>query len=77
MTGFDIEKEISTLSPELQQKARSCRTAHDLMEFIAENDLELSDEALEMVAGGFAGLCDSEPSAEKVEEDMNTANLNI
>ena len=47
-----FEKYIKELPEELQEKARQCRTMEELNEFIAENDVELSDEALEMVSGG-------------------------
>ena len=48
----NIEKYIEGLSPELQEKARACKTKEELNAFIAENDLELPEEALEMVSGG-------------------------
>ena len=47
-----LEKSISGLSPELQEKARACQSMNELLELIAENDVELSDDALEAVAGG-------------------------
>ena len=47
-----FEKYIKDLSPELQEKARQCKTKEDLDAFIAENELELPEEALELVAGG-------------------------
>ncbi|MBQ6676247.1 MAG: hypothetical protein IJM75_08955 [Ruminococcus sp.] len=47
-----FEKYIEGLSPELQEKARECKTKEELNAFIAENDLELPEEALEAVAGG-------------------------
>ena len=49
----NFEKYIEGLSPELQEKARACKTKEELNAFIAENDLELPEEALEMVAGGI------------------------
>ena len=48
----EFEKYIEGLSPELQEKARACKTREELNEFIAENDLELPEDALEMVSGG-------------------------
>ena len=52
-----FEKYIKDLSPELQEKARACKTKEELDAFIAENDLEMPEEVLEMVAGGgcFSG----------------------
>ena len=52
MKKEDLEKCISDLSPELQEKARACKDNRELYDLIAENDVELSDDALEAVAGG-------------------------
>ncbi|MBO6140600.1 MAG: hypothetical protein J6O40_02305 [Ruminococcus sp.] len=49
------EEFIKQLPEELQQKARECKTAEELNTFIADNDLELPEEALELVSGGI--LC--------------------
>ena len=48
--GF--EKYIGELSPEMQEKARQCKTMEELNVLLAENDVELSEDALEAVAGG-------------------------
>ena len=48
----NFEKYIKDLSPELQEKARECKTTEELIEFLADNDLELPEDALEAVAGG-------------------------
>jgi len=47
-----FEKYIEGLSPEMQEKARACKTKEELNAFIAENDLELPEDALELVSGG-------------------------
>ncbi|MBO6141314.1 MAG: hypothetical protein J6O40_05905 [Ruminococcus sp.] len=47
-----FESYLKDLSPELQEKARQCKTKEDLNVFLADNDLELPEEALKMVAGG-------------------------
>ena len=49
---FNLEEYIKDLSPELQEKARACKTKDELMQLAAENDLEIPEEALEAVAGG-------------------------
>ena len=49
---FSLEEYIKDLSPELQQKARQCKTKDELDTFIADNNLELPEDVLEMVAGG-------------------------
>ena len=48
----DLEKYIGELSPESQEKARQCKTKEELNRFIADNDLEIPEDALEAVAGG-------------------------
>ena len=59
MKNNDLEKYISELSPELQEKARECKDMDELNKLLAENDVELSEDALEAVAGG--GSC-SDPN---------------
>ena len=60
-----FEKYIKELPEELQEKARQCKTKEELDEFIAENGIELSDEALEMVSGGcgVSEACSTEKHA--------------
>ena len=50
---FNLEEYIKDYSPELQEKARQCKTKDELMQLAAENDLEIPEEALEAVAGGY------------------------
>jgi len=52
MKNNELEKYISELPPELQEKARECKDMDELNKLLAENDVELSDDALEAVAGG-------------------------
>ena len=52
MKREDLEKYIGELSPEMQEKARQCKTMDELNALLAENDVELSEDALEAVAGG-------------------------
>ncbi|MBO6140607.1 MAG: hypothetical protein J6O40_02340 [Ruminococcus sp.] len=47
-----LESYIKDLPDELKEKARACKTAEDYSKFLEENDLELPDEALSLVAGG-------------------------
>lgn len=75
MTELNIENYIKDLSPELQEKARACKTKEELNAFVTENDLELPDEALEMVSGGMFGICDSgadkpKADAQKIEKNF-------
>ena len=52
MKKEELEKYIGELSPEMQEKARACKTKEELNDLLAENDVELSEDALEAVAGG-------------------------
>ena len=52
MKREELEKYISELSPELQEKARACQTTEELTELAAQNDVELSEDALQAVSGG-------------------------
>ena len=40
------------LSPELQERARACKTADELVELANSEGIELTDEALESISGG-------------------------
>ena len=62
MKNEKLEKYIGDLSPELQEKARECKDMQELNALLAENDVELSEDALAAVAGG----CSS--SEEKITE---------
>jgi len=53
MKNNDIEKYITELSPELQEKARQCKNKDELNKLLADNDVELSEDALAAVAGGL------------------------
>ncbi|WP_028510517.1 Nif11-like leader peptide family natural product precursor [Ruminococcus sp. NK3A76] len=49
---FNLEEYIKDLSPELQEKARQCKTKDELIQLAAEENVEIPMEALEGVAGG-------------------------
>ena len=49
---FSLEGYIKDLSPELQQKARQCKTKDELLQLAADEDMEIPMDALEGVAGG-------------------------
>ena len=52
---FNLEEYIKDLSPELQEKARACKTKEELLQLAADEDLEIPMDALEGVAGGCGG----------------------
>lgn len=43
---------FENLSPELQEKARACKTAEDLLNLAKTEGYELSDEELEAISAG-------------------------
>ena len=40
MKKEELEKYVSELSPEMQKKARECKTMDELNTFLAENDID-------------------------------------
>ena len=57
----NFDKYIEGLSPELQEKARACKTTEELNDFVADNDLEIPEDALEMVSGGCGNVKEAKP----------------
>ncbi len=49
-----IESFIKDLSPELQEKARACKSLKELETLANDSDIPIPDEAVEAVAGGKA-----------------------
>ncbi|MBQ1536390.1 MAG: hypothetical protein IIZ62_07175 [Ruminococcus sp.] len=72
----NFEKYIEGLSPELQEKARECKTKEELNTFIAENDLEISEETLEAVSGG-CGTSTPDVTSQNIQVNYNGNNNNI
>ena len=64
----NFEKYIEGLSPELQEKARACKTKEELNAFLAENELELPEDALDVVAGGCGTSTCDHKSRSTIEE---------
>ena len=52
MKREELEKYVGELSPEMQEKARQCKTMEELNALLTENDVELSEDALQAVSGG-------------------------
>ena len=44
------------LTDEQKKKAKECKTAEELMDFFGKEGVELPDELLDSVAGGFTSL---------------------
>ncbi|MBR2834645.1 MAG: Nif11-like leader peptide family natural product precursor [Coriobacteriales bacterium] len=49
---MNFEEHLSQLSPELQEKARACKTPEELLALAQEEGYELSDDELASIAGG-------------------------
>ncbi len=47
-----LNKALASLTDEQKAKAKACKTAKELLDFLAEAGVELPDEVLEKVAGG-------------------------
>ena len=76
MKKEDIEKYIADLSPELQKKARECKTMEVLNALLAENDVELSEDALGAVAGGCSSSSE-EPYNKWIDEAYINVNRDV
>lgn len=48
---------LEDLSSELQEKARTCKTAEDVLALAQQEGYELSDEQLAAVSGGMTWKC--------------------
>ena len=48
---------LEDLSPELQEKARTCKTTEDVLALAKQESYELSDEQLSAVSGGMTWDC--------------------
>ncbi len=73
----NFEKYIGDLSPELQEKARACKTKEELNAFITENDLELPEEALELVSGGCGTSTPPDNDDNMISINVDGSNPNI
>ncbi len=67
MKREELEKYVGELSPEMQEKARACKTMEELNTLLAENDVELSEDALQAVAGG----CGTRPKCKNAALQWN------
>ena len=56
MANINFKDYIKDLSPELQEKAKACKTTDELLKLADENDIEIPGDVLETVSGGL--FCD-------------------
>ena len=52
ITTKEAHMEHESISPELQEKAKACKTAEDILERAKDEGYELSDDELESISGG-------------------------
>ena len=51
---------FGNISPELQEKAKACKTPEELLSLAKKEGIELSNEQLEAISGGGWLNCDDE-----------------
>ena len=49
----EARMDFESLPPELKEKARSCESASELLALVEREGIELTDEQLEAVSGGY------------------------
>ena len=54
---------LASLTDEQKEKAKACKTAKELLDFLTEAGTELPDELLDKVAGGFTSHFSSDLGA--------------
>ena len=47
---------LASLTDEQKEKAKACKTTKELLDYLSAEGVELSDEALDMVAGGVSDI---------------------
>ncbi len=64
MNISDFDNYMNSLSPELQEKVKTCKNINEMVELVASEGVELPDEALSIVSGGVGETSPcSEPQA--------------
>ena len=56
--------DLNSISPELREQARACKSADELLALVESEGIELSDEQLVGIAGGFDWSCSDAQSYE-------------
>ena len=59
----DYKKMFEGLSDDLKKKATECKTADELMNLAKTEGIELSDEQLDAISGGYEWICDENTSS--------------
>ena len=53
----DYKKYFDGLSEDLKKKATECKTSEELMNLAKSEGIELTDEQLDAISGGFEWIC--------------------
>ena len=56
--------DFSNISPELREQAKACKSSEELLALTESEGIELSDEQLDAVVGGFDWSCSDAQSYE-------------
>ena len=64
---MDYKKMYDGLSDDLKKKVTECKTAEELMELAKSEGIELTDEQLDAISGGYNWLCSSLSSCPEKE----------
>ena len=68
---MDKYKELyNGLSDDLKKKAMECRTAEELMSLAKTEGIELTDEQLDAISGGFEWICDEDTCEEYYDQQL-------
>ena len=56
-------KMYEALSDDMKEKVTSCKTAEELIELAKSEGIELTDEQLDAISGGYDWICDENTSS--------------
>ena len=69
LNGIDLKGIWDTLTDEQKEKARECKSLDELIEFAGKEGIELPDEMLDSVAGGYIMKGDEEGTWIVIRDD--------
>ena len=73
MAAFDLNNYINELPANIRNKFKDCKTAEEILETADANDLELPEDALDMISGGW--FCPSSGSTNKIVCECKSENV--
>ena len=66
----DYKKMFDGLSDDLKKKATECHTSEELMELAKTEGIDLTDEQLDAISGGFEWICDEDTCEEYYDQQL-------